>query len=367
MKNKIFTITVILCTFLAANAQWTQANSEIPVTETDITPEIEAMARALKYDAVEIFKYVHNEIDYVATYGIYNGATGCLLAGRGNDWDQSALLIALLRASGFQARFAGAVVAYPEEAMEKWLDIDDPSLVKSALYQAGHCVWDDEHPWYDESTPDLQGKMAFWRVFVELFDTDSNNWVILDPAFKEYEHVSGIDLEAAMGYQANAFMTQATNGATIQNGYIEHANEALIQNQLITYAKNLAYTLRNDYPNLAIDEIIGGYRIKKEDFTEDLPIGLPGYSFEYSETYGFCDQIRDLNHLKVRIVHEGIDKTLKGYEIAGKRITMFYDQNDGNKPQLRVDGNLIAEGSGTVLGSTNECIVSNTNCPSGRL
>ena len=43
--------------------------------ETEVTPEIEALARALWYDAATIYDYVRNHIDYVPTYGFPGTAT----------------------------------------------------------------------------------------------------------------------------------------------------------------------------------------------------------------------------------------------------------------------------------------------------
>src|SRR5207248_3207584 len=65
-----------------------------------ITPEIQALARGLENDPVRIFYYVNNYIDYVLYFGSKKGAQLTLLEKSGNDFDQSALLVALLRAAG---------------------------------------------------------------------------------------------------------------------------------------------------------------------------------------------------------------------------------------------------------------------------
>jgi transglutaminase-like putative cysteine protease len=92
--------------------------------ETEATPEIEVLARALWYDAATIYDYVRNHIDYVPAYGIRNGATGCFLAGRGGDWDQVALLVSLLRVSGYNTRFRTGQVVYNIDDLKEWLGVD---------------------------------------------------------------------------------------------------------------------------------------------------------------------------------------------------------------------------------------------------
>lgn len=62
------------------------------------TPEIEALARGLEKDPLRIFNYVHDHIRHVFYFGSKKGAQLTLLERSGNDFDQCALLVALLRA-----------------------------------------------------------------------------------------------------------------------------------------------------------------------------------------------------------------------------------------------------------------------------
>ncbi len=313
------------------------ASSEIPDTETTITPEIEAMARALKYNLVDIFEYVRNEIDFVPTYGLYNGATGCLLAGRGNDWDQSALLIALLRASGYTAEFGTAYVYYPVEDVQAWLNVESDVMAASVLSKGGRLVYGGG-----------EGVMVFRRTWVDFYD--DGTWSRLDPAIKEYSQTVGIDLQAAMGYEATNFLAYATVGATLGSDYVEQINESNICDRLISYVTNLVHTIQSDHANRSIGEIVGGSEIVHGSFVMGLPyaLGLDSGSYQYFA------QVPAVNHMTLRIQHRGIDQTLKGYEFAGKRITLFYDETDGYKPLLKVDGNLMETGTATTQNSTND-------------
>src|SRR6266480_3415959 len=70
------------------------------VAET-VTPEIQALARGLESDPVRILNYVHDHIRHVLYFGAKKGAALTLLEKSGNDFDQSALLVALLNAAGY--------------------------------------------------------------------------------------------------------------------------------------------------------------------------------------------------------------------------------------------------------------------------
>src|SRR5258708_11146337 len=76
-----------------------QVQTGQPAISEAITPEITALAGNLENDPKRIYDYVHNYIKYVHYFGSKKGALLTLLEGSGNDFDQCALLTALLRAA----------------------------------------------------------------------------------------------------------------------------------------------------------------------------------------------------------------------------------------------------------------------------
>ena len=84
-------------------------------------------AERLDHDLVEIFERVRNGIATEWYAGAMKGAEETLRQGAGNDADQAALLVALLRASGVPARFVRGVVELSPEQIG-----DDLGLVDSA-------------------------------------------------------------------------------------------------------------------------------------------------------------------------------------------------------------------------------------------
>ena len=79
------------------------------------SPEIEELARNLQHDPKLIYEFVRNKIEYVPYYGFLKGATQTLLDRAGNDADQAALLAALLRASGFTAKYNYGYQSIPDD------------------------------------------------------------------------------------------------------------------------------------------------------------------------------------------------------------------------------------------------------------
>ena len=76
-----------------------------PSLETQFHKDIAALAGELNYDPVKIYRFVHDEIRFDEYEHSAKGAVATLHTRLGNEWDQAALLVALLRMSGIPCRF----------------------------------------------------------------------------------------------------------------------------------------------------------------------------------------------------------------------------------------------------------------------
>ncbi|MCP4693488.1 MAG: hypothetical protein GY859_35965, partial [Desulfobacterales bacterium] len=83
-----------------------------PALESPITPEIAAMAESLGWNPAAIYDFCRNQIDSEWSWGVKKGASGALRDRRGNSHDSSALLAALLRASGYPVRFISGIMEF---------------------------------------------------------------------------------------------------------------------------------------------------------------------------------------------------------------------------------------------------------------
>ncbi len=83
-----------------------------PSTEVHFDASLRALAHELNYDPVAMYRWVYENIDYesYSYWASRKGALATYLSRGGNSWDQSALLISLLRISGIPARFAEVAV-----------------------------------------------------------------------------------------------------------------------------------------------------------------------------------------------------------------------------------------------------------------
>ena len=160
--------------------------------EVQITPEITALASALGGEALAIFAWVHDNIEFVPTYGSIQGSRMTLEARRGNAFDIAALLIALLRASGIPSRFAVGTVQLPAATIQNWLGgVPTPQVAQQLLGQGGIpnvglleggeiTAIRLEHVWAEA-----------WLDFVPgrgrgAGDSERDTWVPVDASFKQH-------------------------------------------------------------------------------------------------------------------------------------------------------------------------------------
>ena len=139
-------------------------------------PVIIAQATALNHDPAQIFAFVRDQVRIDPYPGSLRGAHGTLAGMAGNAIDRASLTIALLRASGFTARYAQGTLAYA----------DAQKIIARAFDDAQRIVGCNNTGAISDSRNDgtlINEALAhFW---VEYQTTASSSWTALDPAFAD--------------------------------------------------------------------------------------------------------------------------------------------------------------------------------------
>ncbi len=156
--------------------------------EGALTQEIVDKAQELGNDYVRIYEYVRNNTKTNWYAGAVQGAAGTLRSGSGNDVDQAALLVALLRAASLPTRYVHGVIELPLEKVAQDMGLADPSLVPAALSKAGVAfagvvrggkvaAVNVEHTWVTARVPYTNYRGA-------MVDASGKTWIPLDPSYK---------------------------------------------------------------------------------------------------------------------------------------------------------------------------------------
>jgi RHS repeat-associated protein len=303
--------------------------SSSPATD----PEIVELARALRHDVDLIYAYVHDQIAFEPLFGALKGPLGTLLDKRGNDFDQAALMVALLRESGYTASYVEGTLRLTAQQAKDWLGLEDYLAIGQLLPSGGI-------PIENFFTTRVDVHHVWVKVVI------GGQAYVFDPSFKQSVAVPAMDLPTAMGYDAPGFLNAALSGSAASSDYIEDVNQANVTSQLAGYASNLAEYVRNNAPGATLDEVIGGHRI------DQAVSGLRQTSLPLQQSVlaEWPDEIPTALHTTLRIRLPGIDQTITSSEIYGRRLTLFY--NASNAPELRLAGELLATGSAVSAGAS---------------
>ncbi|MBC8951487.1 RHS repeat-associated core domain-containing protein [Xenorhabdus sp. PB62.4] len=316
-------------------------------------PEIRDLARALNYDLELIYEYVYYGIDYSPTFGLKKGPLGTFLDRRGNNMDQNALFVTLLRQSCIKADYRYGVTTIPAEMIANLLGVENnATLLVNNLANSGipACVKIESNN--QCVTTGGQAKIVnLQQVWTEV--THGGKTYQLDPSFKSYQNFTPINAASTMGFNREEFLTAATKGSSSISGVpvninsIRNLNRDNIRAKLNAYAETLANEIRKKHASKSMAEIFGGRKITNTNYLTFF--SAPGtLCTEIENCSPVPNALKSAFTVKISDTSSSpasINMTFYADQISGKRLTLNY--NNANQPVLTLDGTVIATGSAT--------------------
>ena len=211
-----------------------------------LAADLRAKADALS-TPVAIFEYVRNNYDYSLYQGARSGSVNTFLAGRGNDVDLAATLIAMLRSQGIPAHYVvGTARALPSQ-IANWLQVEDSTLAKSLMVDQGiqkvtsttsgtTPTLDFEHVWVEALVPfgQYRGDTSA-NVNCAVTPTPTAcHWVPMDPSWKSYRQVSsGLDPFLALNFDYTNYYKAIVNANAGDTSRVNKNPLEIYQNQVL--------------------------------------------------------------------------------------------------------------------------------------
>jgi RHS repeat-associated protein len=186
----------------------------------EIAPDVLAKAQSLGRDYVAIHDFVRGSIRTEWYAGARRTPSQTLQTGRGNDAEQAALLVALLRASGAAARYVHGVVELPLPMLASMTGLDAASDIGRLLSSAGIA----HEPVFAAGSIRAfrveQVVVAAYLPFANFrgttHDLSGAAWIPLAPALKPHHTRAGTDLLGASALDVDAFIAASiATSATI--------------------------------------------------------------------------------------------------------------------------------------------------------
>ena len=234
-----------------------------PTEDVQITQPIKDLATSLGNNPVKIYNWVHNNIQFIPTYGSIQGSDMTLQAKRGNAFDTASLLIALFRAANIPTRYVYGTIEVPADKAMNWVGgVTGPQVAMNLIGQGGIPVMGVtlggqigsirlEHVWVEAYVDYTPSRGAINR--------NPNTWVPMDASFKQYDVTPGIDFGTATPIDSAALLSALTGGATIDStaGRYVALNSGAMADLLVDFGQRVDAYLRQNYPNATFEDGFG--------------------------------------------------------------------------------------------------------------
>ena len=260
-------------------------------TEVTLAPAIQAKAAELGHNPVKIYSWVRNNVEWLPTWGATQDADVTLGSQRGNAMDIASLLIALLRASGIPARYVHGTIEVPADKFMNWAG-GFTSITAAADYAASGGI---------PVTTIVSGgkitKVQLEHIWVEAaidfhpsrgaINKSADAWTQLDPGYKQYEDLQGLDVVAIAGIDPSALAQSFASSGTVNTteDWVQNLNPTILQDAQTQAQAALQTYITNNLPNATVGDVIGGRKIIANNSTV-LPTGLSYRSVVIGARYG---------------------------------------------------------------------------------
>ena len=313
--------------------------AETPIVR--LTPDIRRKADELDRSPARIYAFVSNRIEFENYLGLHQNSETTLWGGRGNDFDQAALLIALLRASSTPARFVHGRIRMPMPRIMNWLGARTPEAQAAIAFAGGRAL--------DTSGPEPILFHAWVEAFVD--DGSGSRWVSLDPSFKVREYQPGI-LIPKLPFDLDGFIISGTQRLASE-----------------VYTDQIREYLNQNHPGAALSDL--PYKGRIVPVPEALPRSLP-YEVVSIRARGSSASDPFRHHLRVQVVDRSnpdtvfVEHQLVIPETIHQSLTVSFGpagEADSQTiklfgglentpvflahlvPQIRLDGEIVAQGT----------------------
>ncbi|MDB9999123.1 hypothetical protein OAE16_01630 [Porticoccaceae bacterium] len=365
----------------AANSYYGSATthtSELNHWDGTRPEEIKALAKGLGAGDLSaadyserVYEYLWKNISTEFRYGLSKGAFGAMLDQSGTAFDQTHLMVELLREGGVTASYKAGTITLNASQFLNWTGLSNAKAACRYLADGGIPATVNGSTSASCNYTGNVTSVTLSHIWV------SANSKLYDPAYKTHTFTSGIDLASAMSCGTDtsatcgssvttAALSGATNGTLTGGvGFVQNINQASVENQLTTYAINLQNHIQNTDRHAPLVDIIGGQEIQ----LDNLPVANSTLPYASSVQRTWNGDIPNQYRTTLRVQFDNIDKTLYADELAGIRLRLLGKGDASTVPtttrhvSLYVEHDVIDTSTRSGAHRTNDDITLSANHP----
>jgi RHS repeat-associated protein len=311
------------------------------------------------------FEYVRQNIKTVFEFGQQKGSLGALLDQAGTSFDQSGLLVDLMREGGITPSYQLGTISLSQTQFADWTGITDPVAACRLLADGGipgqvNSSTDANCAGIGSSISSVALRHMWVSGSVRRAD-GSTVTNLYDPSYKKSIWSSGIDLPAAMGCGTSAVPTCAQSIRTLlpsttsiggAPAYTSISSDNL-ENAFKGYATALLNNLKGRTPTLSLQDAAGGPSIDLASITS------PGSALPYATSSIIAlSEIPDQYRIRFQVQFASINKQLFADELAGKRLRILGDVGPDNSNHTATALNISLYAEYEIIASNNGALAS---------
>ncbi|MEW8288607.1 MAG: DUF6310 domain-containing protein [Candidatus Thiodiazotropha endolucinida] len=282
--------------------------------EIRLTQAIHDQAELLEYDPVKIFHWVRNNIHWLPSWGAVQAADLTLSSRQGNAFDIASLTIALLRASQIPARYVHGTIDVPEQKFRNWAgDFSDVTAAAEYASSGGIPVTTlisggviesirMEHIWVEAAIDYHPSRGAVNRA--------ADSWVAMDPTYKQYEYLQGLDVIEISGIDAEQLAQDFVDSGTVNEdeGWVTGFDPTILQTAQTQAQSQLETYIQDNLTDPTVGDVIGGRSTIIKEYPV-LPSSLPNRIVTEGARYGMIPDSLQY-HVILKIFNSSLDQSL---------------------------------------------------------
>ncbi|HNI35896.1 MAG TPA: hypothetical protein PLV93_10875, partial [Microthrixaceae bacterium] len=244
-------------------------------TTTPASADVTRLAQALGKEPDRIFRFVHDDIEMVWLFGVKAGSRGAIIDKAGTPFDQTQLLVELMRASGCTATYKLGVVKFTLAEMLAWTGLSNQTALEKLLKDGGFP--------YEVVVEGGVTKVKLLHLWAEVVVPSGKSIAAgtyaFDPAYKgiTYTNVSGSTIDTASGFNSSTFVSNAASGSTSSTSgapQVRDLNRTNVTSALATAASTMQSNIATNHPADDIEAVVGGSDIQPLSSSYSYPSNL---------------------------------------------------------------------------------------------
>lgn len=229
---------------------------------------IEQKVAELGADPVQLYNWVYNNVKFIPSYGVMQGADYTMQTKQGNAFDISSTLVSMFRTADIPARFNYGVVALDAKKVQNWVGgVKNIGAATNLISQGGI---PHRQITFGGNTEEIEIEHVWVEAYID------GEWHSFDPSFKQYEYEEGIDIENEVPLETDLLNQKVEDTVEFNaEGWVKYNDLAELQATFDQYYSEINSYLDDNHSGATMGELLGVVNIIENSFSELDQIYMP--------------------------------------------------------------------------------------------